>query len=114
MRGWGAAPSFCTSTRLYDYAEDRLVTPLEMFQALGWADGGEEPSLRGLSWAQCQDLVGESQALPPLAVASWALVLAAGDALPGLWAAPTAPAEPGRDVDRPERAAAASGGRGRR
>lgn len=114
MRGGGATPTFCTSTRLYDYAEDRLVTPSEMLRALGWADGGDEPSLRGLSWAQCQDLVGESQALPPLAVASWALVLAAGDALPGLWVAPAAPAEPGRNVDRPEGAAAASGARGRR
>ena len=40
-----------------------------------------------MSTWQALDLIGECQALQPLAVASWALILAAGDALPGLWRA---------------------------
>ena len=49
--------------------------------------GGVSVSFRSLSESQARDLVGECQALQPLAVASWALILAAGEALPGLWSA---------------------------
>ncbi len=77
--------SFCTSTRLYDYSQDRAVLPEEMLLAMGWS-AGPPPATSQLRPFELHDLVGEAQALPPLAVASWALVLGAREALPGLWA----------------------------
>ena len=81
----GSKPrSFCTTTRLYDYEQDRVILPVELLKAMGWTAGGGV-TFRNMSENQARDLVGECQALQPLAVASWALILAAGDALPGLW-----------------------------
>ena len=93
----------CTSTRLYDYVHDRAVLAEEVLLALGWCAGPplETDLLQG---AELHDLVGECQALQPLAVASWALLLTARDALSGLWsdgatASAQGPAAPGRHSD---------------
>ncbi len=77
--------SFCTSTRPYDYSQDRIVLGEEMLLAMGWSAGPPLDTSR-LRPAELHDLAGEAQALQTLAVASWALLLAAREALPGLWA----------------------------
>ena len=51
----------------------------------GMVDGEPLASFAGTADADARDLVGECQALPPLALASWALLVALGASLPGLW-----------------------------
>ena len=72
-----------TSTRLYDYVLDRIIVPEELLRALGWSEGVVDTS--GVDMAHMQNLVGECQALQPLGVASWALLLAVGNGIPGMW-----------------------------
>ena len=99
----------CTSTRLYDYVQDRAVLAEEVLLAMGWC-AGPPPQTDHLQRAELHDLVGECQALQPLAVASWALVLTARDGLAGLWAdgVTTSPAE-GLGPDPAARGPAAPG-----
>ena len=91
IQGGARPPSFCPSTLLGDNVQDRVVLPVEMLRALGWTAGGgaggEIVPFQSRSETHARGLVGECQALQPLAVASWALILAAGEALPGLWSA---------------------------
>ena len=55
----GSKPrSFCTTTRLYDYEQDRVILPVEMLQAMGWTAGGGV-TFRSMSENQARDLVGE-------------------------------------------------------
>ena len=72
-----------TSSRLYDYVLDRIIVPEELLRALGWSEGVVDTS--GVDMAHMQNLVGECQALQPLSVASWALLLAVGNGIPGMW-----------------------------
>ena len=68
---------------LYDYVLDRITIPEELLRALGWPEGVADTS--GIDMADMQNLAGECQALQPLSVASWALLLAVGNGIPGMW-----------------------------
>jgi len=73
----------CTSALVYIFELDRLLHPAELLRAMGWVhlDWHAVP----LTMAQLADLVGEAQALPSLAVATWALLFAVGTRCEGLW-----------------------------
>lgn len=70
------AAVYCTESRVYSFQDDRLLLPVELLGSLGWATPATAPRTEGLTSAQLQNLVGESQALPCLAAATWALLLA--------------------------------------
>ena len=70
------------NSKFYSYEHDRLITAEEVFKMYGW----RAPRLEGLSHGKALDLLGDSMALPTLAVAAYALVLSAGDVMPGLFA----------------------------
>ena len=71
---------------VYAYSEDRVLLAEEVWHAMGgMVDGEPLASFAGTADADARDLVGECQALPPLALASWALLVALGASLPGLW-----------------------------
>ena len=57
------------------------MSALEGFRAYGWPN----PCLDGLSMRQGFELLGDSMALPTLGVAMYAMVLGAGEAMPGLF-----------------------------
>ena len=76
---------FCTESRVYSFAEDRLLHPVELLGSVGWKTSTTGPNINGLTVAELQDLVGECQALQCLGAATWALILAVGSALPGAW-----------------------------
>ncbi len=78
-------PTICKNSRIYAYGHDRIIMPMELLFAHGWRTPKGEPDCGELTFRQIQDLAGECQALPCLAVAWWALALSLGDALPGLW-----------------------------
>jgi hypothetical protein len=80
---FGAPRSVCTSTRLYDYYQDRRILAEELLRAMGWQAGGIDTT--GIAETDLRDLAGECQALQPLGVASWALLSAVGDGFLGLW-----------------------------
>jgi hypothetical protein len=73
----------CTGTVVYSFELDRILHPAELLRAMGWVNF----SLQGvrLSMGELADLVGEAQALPSLAVTTWALLIAAGARCEGLW-----------------------------
>ena len=73
----------CTGALVYSFELDRILHPEEMLQATGWTDA----RTGGLSMSELTDLIGEAQALPSLAVATFSLLLAAGSQLPGVWSA---------------------------
>jgi len=82
------ASVFCRSSRVFSFGQGRLVLPQEQLAAIGWQlpnQPATRPCTVGLTGAEIQDLVGESQALPCLAAALWGLLLAAGRQLPGVW-----------------------------
>ena len=60
----------CRSSRPYSYQWDRRMLACEAFRAYGW----ESVTLDGLSEPQCWDLLGDSMALPTLAVAMISLL----------------------------------------
>ena len=76
---------FCTKSRVYSFAEDHLLHPVELLGSMGWKTSTTGPNINGLTVAELQDLVGECQALQCLGAATWALILALGSALPGAW-----------------------------
>jgi len=73
----------CTGAVVYSFELDRILHPAELLRAMGWVNF----SLQGvrLSMGELADLVGEAQALPSLAVTTWALLIAAGARCEGLW-----------------------------
>ena len=78
--------SVCRQHVVYSYTEDRVLLAEEVWHAMGgMVDGEPLASFAGTADADARDLVGECQALPPLALASWALLVALGASLPGLW-----------------------------
>ena len=82
----GMLGSVCRQHVVYAYSEDRLLLAEEVWHAMGgMVDGDPLASFAGMADADARDLVGECQALPPLALASWALLVALGASLPGLW-----------------------------
>lgn len=82
----GVSTVFCTGARIYSFKEDRVLLPAELLAAVGWRIPGRQPPTCGsLSNHDVQDLVGECMALPCLAAAIWALILAIGQHMPGAW-----------------------------
>ena len=82
----GVSSVFCTGARIYSFKEDRLLLAEELLAAVGWRiPGREPPTCRSLSNHDLQDLVGECMALPCLAAAVWALILAIGEHMPSAW-----------------------------
>ena len=78
--------SVCRQHDVCAYSEDRVLLAEEVWHAMGgMVDGEPLASFAGTSDADARDLVGECQALPPLALASWALLVTLGASLPGLW-----------------------------
>jgi hypothetical protein len=71
-----SASVYCTKSRVYSFEHDRLFSPRELLGSLGWKTPTTAPETAGLTDAQVQDLVGEAQALPCLAAATWGLLLA--------------------------------------
>ncbi|MCP4243351.1 MAG: hypothetical protein GY772_22570 [bacterium] len=69
------------NSRIYSYEHDRILSPFEAFRVYGWRN----PCLEGLAASEAWDLLGDSMALPTLAVAVSAVVLGAGPYMPGLW-----------------------------
>ncbi len=78
--------TLCTSTRLYNYAQDRVWLPSEAMRAHGWDADGCGPNVEGLSISEGWDLVGECMALQSAGLAIWSLLLVCGARLPELWA----------------------------
>ena len=82
----GMLGSVCRQHVVYAYSADRVLSAEEVWHAMsGMVDGEPLASFAGTADADARDLVGECQALPPLALASWALLVALGASLPGLW-----------------------------
>lgn len=74
--------SFTRGSAVYSFQEDRVLGPQELLRLMGWIGG----ALTGdLSLRDVRDLVGEAQALPSLATALAALLLATRSALPAVW-----------------------------
>ena len=69
------------NSRVYSYEHDRILSAYEVFRIYGWRD----PVLQGLTERQAWDLVGDSMALPPLAVALFGLLLGARPHARELW-----------------------------
>ncbi len=69
------------NSRVYSYEHDRILSAYEVFRIYGWRD----PVLQGLTESQAWDLVGDSMALPPLAVALFGLLLGARPHARELW-----------------------------
>ena len=81
---WGLGlPRLTRTCKPYLYSWARRIRPGEAFEAYGW----RRPALHTLSDAECWDLLGDSMALPTLAAALVSLLGAAGEGLPGLFAA---------------------------
>jgi len=68
---------------VYSFELERVLHPAEILRAMGQVNF----TLHGvhLSMNELTDLVGEAQALPGLAVATWALLIATGTRCEGLW-----------------------------
>ena len=78
----GTMASFTRGSAVYSFQEDRVLGPQELLRLMGWIGG----ALTGdLSLRDVRDLVGEAQALPSLATALAALLLATRSALPAVW-----------------------------
>jgi len=71
----------CRHSRPYSYKHDRLLTPGELFGIYGW----ERPCLEHLSRTECCDLLGDSMALPTIAVAMASVIYTVGRGIPTLW-----------------------------
>ena len=73
--------TLCTGAQVYSFEHDRRIHPEELLACFGW------PAMdcRALSMVELTDLIGDSQALPPLAISTWALLFALGNSLPGFW-----------------------------
>ena len=71
----------CRNSRMYSYQDDRLLVPTELYKMYGW----RSVDLSGLSLAHCQDMLGDSMALPTVGLALASLILTAGEAIPDLW-----------------------------
>ena len=103
----GASSVFCTGSRIYSFKEDRVLLAEELLGAVGWRiPGRQPPTCSSLSNHDLQDLVGECMALPCLAAAVWALILALGDRMPDAWSSCRA----GQALAASPGAAASSGG----
>jgi hypothetical protein len=74
--------TLCTGAQVYSFQHDRRIHPLELLRSFGWP-ASTNPS--GLAMRDLADLTGEVQSFQGLAVASWALLLALGSSLTGLW-----------------------------
>jgi len=88
LRPTKGASVYCRESRFYSYEQDRLLIPSELLASMGWVvdkSAHPPPSTAALNPSELQDLIGESQALPCVAACIWALVLAAGHDLPGMW-----------------------------
>ena len=82
----GVSSVFCTGSRIYSFKEDRILLAEELLGAVGWRiPGRQPPTCSTLSNHDLQDMVGECMALPCLAAAAWALILAIGDRMPDAW-----------------------------
>ena len=71
----------CRNSRMYSYQDDRLLVPTELYKMYGW----RSVDLSGHSLAHCQDMLGDSMALPTVGLALASLILIAGEAIPDLW-----------------------------
>ena len=71
----------CRNSRMYSYQDDRLLVPTELYKMYGW----RSVDLSGHSLAHCQDMLGDSMALPTVGLALASLILIAGEASPDLW-----------------------------
>ena len=71
----------CRNSRMYSYQHDRLLVPTELYKMYGW----RSVDLSVLSLAHCQDMLGDSMALPTVGLALASLILIAGEAIPDLW-----------------------------
>ena len=65
----------CTGALLYCSELDRLVHPKELLSCFGWPD---DVKRAGLNWTHIADMVGESQALQVIGVASLSLLASCG------------------------------------
>ncbi len=76
-----AMSSLCTGSIIYSFAHDRCLHEEELLAGMGW------PSIAvpGMNRQDMRGLIGESQAIPCLAVVTWSLLLVLGNSLPGLW-----------------------------
>ncbi len=77
----GSMASLCTSSIIYSFEHDRLVHEEELLAGMGW----QSVTVPQMSRQEIRGLIGESQALPSLAVATWALLLVSQNAIPRLW-----------------------------
>lgn len=64
----------CTSALIYSFEHDRLFRAEELLRVFGW----QTANCDGISESHLMDLIGESQAMQPLAVALWSLILNVG------------------------------------
>ena len=71
----------CRNSRMYSYQDDRLLVPSELYKIYGW----NAADLSGFTLANCQDMLGDSMALPTLGVALASLIFTAGHAIPDMW-----------------------------
>jgi hypothetical protein len=70
------------NSTIYSFEHDRVVTAEEGFKMYGWSP---RPRLDGFSERQAIDILGDSMALPTLAVAMYSLLLGAADIMPDLF-----------------------------
>ena len=71
-----ALPCVCTGSVVYLFEFDRIIHPQELAVAMGWAS---DTSLAAVGARDLMDLLGESQAMHSVVVATWALLLAVGN-----------------------------------
>ena len=71
-----------TSSEIYSYEHDRMLTPQDLMRQHGW----RAPNAGGLSFSAMRGLHGESVACQQLGCLVWAAYLAAD--FPGMWEAP--------------------------
>jgi hypothetical protein len=71
----------CTSFRVYSFEHDQRVLARDFVQSYGWP---ADVSVSNVEW-HLEDLLGEAQGVPCAATAQWALVLAMGHRLHGVW-----------------------------
>ena len=65
----------------YSYKDERVLTPAEMFKLHGWSS----PKLESQCKSALLDLIGDSMAMPLLAVSLMSLLVAVGEEMPFLW-----------------------------
>ena len=77
---WGSLRTCTTSTRVYSYEHDRVLSPLDNLWLLGYP---RSVSVDGLKLGELHKLAGSAWALPTMGVCLYAALLEAD--FPGLW-----------------------------